>query len=157
MTVQKVNELIATSSDAFADWEASELKALRLSDLIGTDSLIWLHSQPTGSAADLVTKLIDSRLSAAAESFARSMMEDLGLIAANKDAQGDNQIAAADLQGDLRQGDQSSQPLAGQPEIYSEVLIQLGREAKERRIKSSSEITRAGNRIMRELLDGNAA
>jgi hypothetical protein len=154
MTLNKVNEFIATSSRAFADREASELKALRLSDLIGARNLIWLHSQPTGSASDLVKKLIDSRLTAAAESFARSMMEDLGLIAANMDAQGDNQIVAAALQGDLRQSDQSSHPLAGQPEIDSEVLIQLGREARERRIKSSIEIIHAGNRITRELLDG---
>jgi hypothetical protein len=157
MTTDKIEALIATRSAALADRMAFELDTLKLSDIAGPDSPHWLHSQLTGSAADLVAKLIDSRLTLADESFARAMMEELAVqLAQTGNGAGlpvPSSIAAADIRAYSHRGGQSFwHMLSGNVGFYPGMIAQLGRRAKERRQALSPETNRACNRLTREFI-----
>jgi hypothetical protein len=74
---EPLNEFIHRRSTAFAKQTAAELATLELDELLRSNSAFWYQSQQD-DAADLISKLIETRLTTSDEKFARSVLDELG-------------------------------------------------------------------------------
>jgi hypothetical protein len=72
-----MSEYIESRDSAFTRRTISELESIELPELLKSRTPFWYQSQTEGSAGHLIIKVIDAKLAASDEAFARSALAEL--------------------------------------------------------------------------------